>query len=200
MSPEEFRRDLRRARVSLEQAAGAPVLGFRAPSYSITRESLWALDVLAEEGYAYDASIFPVHHDRYGIPSAPRHPHILRTPNGLTILEVPASTVRCAGVNLPIAGGGYFRQLPFGWTHWGVARLNTVEHKPAIFYLHPWEIDPEQPRVESAPWLRRVRHYRNLHRTEPRLRQLLRDFRFDCLASVVGLSAASTPGLAAAAI
>lgn len=176
LSPEEFRQDVRRARQLLEDAAGVPVVGYRAPSYSITRRSLWALDVLIEEGHTFDSSIFPIHHDRYGIPGTPRHPYVLRRPAG-SLVEVPPSTVRVGTMTLPVAGGGYFRLLPYGWTRWGITRLNVQEQRPAVFFLHPWEIDAEQPRL-AATGLSRFRHYRNLDATEPRLRRLLSDFRF----------------------
>jgi polysaccharide deacetylase family protein (PEP-CTERM system associated) len=183
LTPAQFRADVCRAKAMLESAAGVEVLGYRAPSYSITPRSLWALDVLIEEGFVYDASIFPIHHDRYGIPLSPRHPYSLKREAG-TLLEVPASTVRLGPLNLPIAGGGYFRILPYAWTRWGIDRLNRRECRPAIFYLHPWEIDPEQPRLGTS-WLGRFRHYRNLDLTECRLRALLREFRFSTLLSVV---------------
>jgi polysaccharide deacetylase family protein (PEP-CTERM system associated) len=183
ITPEEFRRDVARAKRTLEDLTGVRVSGFRAPSYSITRRSTWALDVLVEEGYVYDASIFPIRHDRYGMPNAPRHPHLLRRSGG-PLVEAPPSTVRCLGMNLPVAGGGYFRLLPAQWTSWGIDRINRVERRPAVFYLHPWEIDPEQPRV-AVRLLSRIRHYRNLHKTEDRLRQLLRDFAFAPLLSVL---------------
>ena len=121
--------------------------GYRAPSYSVTSRSLWALDVLIEEGFRYDASIFPIHHDRYGIPTSPRHPYLLQREYAL--LEAPGSTVQWGPFNLPVAGGGYFRILPYAWTRWGISRLNQVERAPAIFYLHPWEIDPDQPRLPA---------------------------------------------------
>lgn len=174
--PAAFRDDVRRAKDVLETAVQTAVVGYRAPSYSVTARSLWALDVLIEEGYQYDASIFPVHHDRYGIPLSPRHPFTVTRPAG-ALTEVPASTIRFGRVNLPVGGGGYFRILPYAWTRWGIARLNRVENKPAVFYLHPWEIDPDQPRLPAGV-LERFRHYRNLHVTEGRLRQLLADFRF----------------------
>ncbi len=185
----EFRDDIRRSKATLETACGRPVLGYRAPSFSITKKCLWALDVLVEEGIAWDASIFPIRHDRYGIPSAPRHPHLIG--NGL--LEIPASTVRVGGVNLPVAGGGYFRLLPYAWTRWGIHRVNTTERKPVVFYLHPWELDPAQPHI-AAPWLGRLRHYRNLHRTEARLRQLLSEFSFDSIASAIPVPADDEAG------
>jgi polysaccharide deacetylase family protein (PEP-CTERM system associated) len=182
-TPAAFREDVRRAKRVLEDAAGVPVRGFRAPSYSVTPRSLWALDVLIDEGYTYDASIFPIRHDRYGIPLSPRHPFVLER-NGRTLVEAPASTVRVGPLNLPIGGGGYFRILPYAWTQWGIRRLNTVEQRPAIFYLHPWEIDPGQPTLRAGA-LSRFRHYRNLASTEGRLKCLLRDFRFGPLREIV---------------
>jgi polysaccharide deacetylase family protein (PEP-CTERM system associated) len=171
-----FRDDLRRAKDAIESASGAPVYGYRAPSYSITPRSLWALDILIEEGFRYDASIFPIHHDRYGIPLSPRHPYVLEREGG-RLTEVPASTVRMGPLNLPIAGGGYFRLLPYGWTRWGIRRVNERERRPVIFYLHPWEIDPAQPRLQAG-LSTRLRHYRNLGKTEQRLRRMLGEFRF----------------------
>jgi polysaccharide deacetylase family protein (PEP-CTERM system associated) len=189
LTPEQFRQDIRRAKDVLETISGTPVLGYRAPSFSVTARSLWALDVLIEEGHRYDASVFPVHHDRYGIPGSPRHAHRLERSAG-SIVEAPASTVRLAGVNLPIAGGGYFRLLPYMWTRWGIERLNTVEQRPAIFYVHPWEIDPDQPRI-AAPALSRLRHYRHLDKTEGRLRRLMRDFKFSTVCKLVQTSCAA---------
>lgn len=182
-SPAAFREDLRRARLAIEQAAGVQVRGYRAPSFSVTPRSRWALDVLAEEGYAYDASIFPIRHDRYGWPEAPRHPHAI---GGLAgrLIEAPGTTVRLGPLSLPAAGGGYFRLFPYAWTRWAIARVNGQERQPAIVYLHPWEIDPGQPRVAAGRGSR-FRHYVNLHRTEPRLRRLLGDFRFGALADVL---------------
>jgi polysaccharide deacetylase family protein (PEP-CTERM system associated) len=139
--------------------------------------------VLIEEGYAYDASIFPIRHDRYGIPVSPRAPFNIHRQPG-TLIEVPGSTLRLGPLNLPIAGGGYFRILPYQWTRWGIQRLNNGEGEPAVFYLHPWEIDPDQPRLQAG-WLGRFRHYRNLDQTETRLRALLTDFRFGTVAMVL---------------
>jgi polysaccharide deacetylase family protein (PEP-CTERM system associated) len=178
-----FRDDVRRAKQTLEDTTGVRVEGYRAPSFSVTAQSLWALDVLIEEGFRYDASIFPIRHDRYGIPSSPRHPYVVRRQGG-ELIEVPGSTVRVAGANIPIAGGGYFRILPYAWTRWGIARLNAREQQPAVFYIHPWELDPDQPRL-PANWLGRFRHYRNLHRTERRLRALLAEFKFGSVASLL---------------
>lgn len=191
-----FREDVRRSKALLEDASGQRVEGFRAPSYSITPKTLWAIDVLIEEGFRYDASIFPIRHDRYGIPVSPRHPYVLRRECG-SIIEAPASTVRWGSFNLPVAGGGYFRILPYEWTRWGIARINGREQRPAIFYLHPWEVDPEQPRL-GAGRLGRFRHYRNLDQTETRLRSLLRDFAFAPLNRVLDLAVAADAEPAAA--
>jgi len=195
---EEFRQDVRRAKHALEGITGVPVHGFRAPSYSVTPRSLWALDVLIEEGYLYDASIFPIHHDRYGIPVSARHAYMVERERG-SLLEVPASTLRWAGLNLPVGGGGYFRMLPYAWTRWSIDRINRAENRPVIFYLHPWEIDPGQPRLDGA-LLSRIRHYRNLDKTESRLRSLLKDFAFGPLQDVMlePASAVGSSGLALA--
>lgn len=176
LTPASFGEDVRRTKELLEDQCGAAVLGYRAPSYSITRQSLWALDVLLETGYRYDASIFPIHHDRYGIPDAPRHAHALTRPHG-QLAEVPPATVRLGAFNLPMSGGGYFRLLPYAWTRWGIAHINAHERQPAVFYLHPWELDPSQPRLPVSG-LSRLRHYRNLHLTGERLEQLLGEFAF----------------------
>jgi polysaccharide deacetylase family protein (PEP-CTERM system associated) len=175
-TPEQFQQDLRRARAAIEDAAGTVVRGYRAPSYSITERSLWAIDVLIAEGYSYDSSIYPVHHDRYGIPSWPRRIQLLSRARG-QIWELPGSTIERMGVNLPMGGGGYFRLLPYWWTRNGIERLNEQEGQPAVFYLHPWEIDPDQPRLNGTS-MSRFRHYRNLGQTEHRLRRLLKEFRF----------------------
>jgi polysaccharide deacetylase family protein (PEP-CTERM system associated) len=179
---EQFREDVRRAKAVIEDAGGRPVRGYRAPSFSIVRSSMWALDVLIEEGHTYDASIFPIHHDRYGIPDAPRLPHVIERAAG-TIVEVPASTTRLGPINVPVAGGGYFRLLPYAFTRWGIARLNHAGER-AIFYLHPWEIDPDQPRLpvsRATAW----RHYSNLDDTLARLERLTRDFAFDTVLTML---------------
>jgi polysaccharide deacetylase family protein (PEP-CTERM system associated) len=191
LTPAQFREDVRAAKALLEQASGTPVTGFRAPSYSIVESSLWALDILIEEGYAYDTSIFPIHHDRYGIPNAERHEHVIHRKAG-TLIELPASTTRVGNVNLPIAGGGYFRLLPYAWTRWGIRRVNRQEKKPVVFYFHPWEIDPDQPRFAVGA-ASRLRHYTGLDRTPERLRRLMREFRFTSVAGVLNLQAAEAP-------
>lgn len=190
-TPAAFRADVRRAKALLETAAGRRVIGYRAPSYSITPRSLWALDVLLEEGYEYDSSIFPIRHDRYGIPVSDRRPYLIERPAG-TLIEVPGSTTRLGPLNLPVAGGGYFRILPYWWTRWGIDRVNRQEGRPVVFYLHPWEIDPDQPRLRAGS-LGQFRHYRNLHLSEPRLRHLLAEFRFDTVEAVVSQVRTSIP-------
>ncbi|PYX50749.1 MAG: polysaccharide deacetylase family protein [Acidobacteria bacterium] len=176
-SPEEFYAETLRAKSLLEDITGSAVLGYRAASYSIVRESLWALDILVELGFVYDSSIFPVRHDRYGIPNAGRAPHRMSIPNGKSIVEWPLATAEILGCRLPVAGGGYFRLLPYWLTRWGLTSINRRELRPFVFYLHPWEIDPAQPRV-PASWLSRFRHYTNLEKCEARLRRLLGEFKF----------------------
>lgn len=188
-TPRKFREDLQRARTALEAAVGVAVVGYRAPSFSIVQSSLWALDVLIDEGYLYDSSIYPIRHDRYGLPGWPRHFHRIERPGG-TIWEVPGSTVRRVGANLPIGGGGYFRLLPYTWTRYGFRCLNRVEERPGMFYLHPWELDPTQPRIPASR-MSTFRHYRNLHTTEDRLRRLLQDFRFARIRDVLDLAGPS---------
>jgi polysaccharide deacetylase family protein (PEP-CTERM system associated) len=186
LTPQQFREDVRSAKATLENLIGGPVLGFRAPSYSVIQSSLWAFDILIEEGYVYDTSVFPIHHDRYGIPDAPRHVHLIERAAG-AIVEMPASTVRVGSLNLPIAGGGYFRLLPYAWTRWGIRRVNRTERQPVVFYLHPWEVDPDQPRFQVGPTTR-LRHYTGLGRTAERLTRMLEEFRFDSVASVLNLA------------
>lgn len=176
MTRDAFREDLRRSKEVIEAAGGTRIFGYRAPSYSVTPRSLWALDILIEEGFEYDSSIYPIHHDRYGIPVSPREPYVLDRQAG-SLVEAPGSAVRVGPLNLPVGGGGYFRLLPYRWTHWGIGRINALEKRPAIFYLHPWEIDPGQPRLSTGR-LSRLRHYHNLDETETRLRRLLSDFHF----------------------
>lgn len=174
-SREQFVVDARDSRAILEDAAGVAVRGFRAASFSIGRDNLWALDVLAEVGYQYSSSIYPVNHDLYGMPEAPRFPY---RHGGDGILEIPVSTVRLGGRNLPCGGGGYFRLLPYAYYRWAYRHLNGSEGQPAIFYTHPWEIDPDQPRQEGIGLKTRVRHYLNLRRTEGRIARLLSQFRW----------------------
>ncbi len=182
-TPDEFRRDLVRAKKILEDITGNFVEGYRAPSYSITAQSLWALDILIEEGFRYDSSIFPIHHDRYGMPDAERFPHLIRRAAG-QIVEFPPSTVRLFGMNWPMSGGGYFRLLPYSLFSRGLARINQQEDRAAIFFIHPWEVDAGQP-VVPGNRLNIWRHRINLHRTLPRLTRLLGDFRFAPVREVI---------------
>ena len=175
--PSEFHEETLASKNLLEDITGSKVLGYRAASYSIVRDSLWALDILVELGFVYDSSIFPVRHDRYGIPGAERVPHRMSTPGGASIVEWPLATANILGCRLPVAGGGYFRLLPYRVSRWGLASINRDESQPFIFYLHPWEIDPAQPRV-SASLLSHFRHYTNLGKCEERLKRLLGDFQF----------------------
>jgi len=199
LSRAEFRDDIRRARGRLEDLGGQPVLGYRAPSYSISRQTPWAFDELLDAGYRYDSSIFPMRHDFYGMADWPRFSgYAVKGEDGQwfpgetaseqgAILELPISTVRLAGKNLPIAGGGYFRLLPYAVTRWGLKRINESEGKPFVFYLHPWEFDPAQPRFQGAGWKSNFRHYLNLHKTEERFRNLLGDFRFGTIRAGLNL-------------
>jgi polysaccharide deacetylase family protein (PEP-CTERM system associated) len=175
-TPEAFREDLRRATETLANITGQAVVAYRAPSFSITSDSLWALDILLDEGYQIDSSVFPVRHDTYGIPEADPAPHVIHRPAG-DIFEFPPAVRSKWFGNIPVAGGGYFRILPYRLTdHW-LANVNRKENRPFVFYIHPWEVDPEQPRLKS-PWKSRLRHYRNLHTTQAKLDRLLQSFRF----------------------
>lgn len=169
-----FRADLDRAKKLLEDIAGVPVRGYRAPSFSIGHGNLWAFDTLLETGHAYSSSIYPIRHDHYGMPDAPRFAH--RRDNGL--LEIPVTTVRMGSRNLPSSGGGWFRLFPYALTCWMIRQVNQVDRQSAIFYFHPWEIDPAQPRIPGIDAKTRFRHYVNLGRTDARLQQLLQDFRW----------------------
>ncbi len=171
-SPEEFRDDVRRSKRMLEDLGGVPVRGYRAPTFSIGGGTKWAHQILADEGYRYSSSVYPVKHDLYGTPEAPRAP-FSPVPG---MLEIPLTVVRMLGIDMPASGGGYFRLLPYPLTGALLNHARRVNRSPAIFYLHPWEIDPEQPRHQAAPLKSKFRHYLNLDRTEPRLRRLLRNF------------------------
>ena len=218
MAPDQFRKDIRKSKSILEDIIGERILGYRAPSYSITKQTLWALDILVEEGFIYDSSIFPVRHDLYGIPDAPRTPFVvyssgdhgfrfeplkldptspadtlsstpdpdeparfkIRNPKSeiRNLIEFPISTLRLAGQNLPVAGGGYFRLLPLALTTQALRFIQRGVSAPFVFYIHPWEIDPDQPRVKGLTFKSRFRHYLNLHKTENRLKKLLSLFPF----------------------
>jgi polysaccharide deacetylase family protein (PEP-CTERM system associated) len=176
-TPEEFRVDVARAKGILEDLVGRAVLGYRAPNYSINRSNAWALDVLLAQGFRYDSSVYPIHHDRYGIPDAPRFPHVVRRRDGRELWELPIGTVKLLGVNLPIGGGGPFRLFPYHYFRAGIRAVNRREGRGVVFYLHPWELDPDQPRP-PMPFHHRVRHYVNLHRLADKLRRLLADIPF----------------------
>lgn len=176
-TPELFREETRTSKAILEELVQAPISGYRAASYSITNRSLWALDILVELGFKYDSSIFPVRHDRYGIPNGRTMPYVHETENGQRIVEFPLTTKDILGYRLPVSGGGYFRIFPYGVTRAALRSINRREQRPFIFYLHPWEIDPEQPRI-AASRLSRFRHYTNLSRCEQRLGGLLSEFHF----------------------
>lgn len=187
IGPDRFREDIRRAKGIIEGITGEAVHGYRAPSYSITGRSLWALDILVEEGFSYDSSIFPVVHDTYGIPCARRFPHEIACTTG-SLREFPLTTLNIRGagreLRLPIAGGGYLRLLPAALVRRGIEYVNLNERQPAVLYFHPWEIDPDQPRI-SAGLRSRFRHYLNLHRTEEKLRHLLGSLRFAPMGKVL---------------
>ncbi len=175
--PETFREDVRKTKRILEDVGGQRVKGYRATSFSIDRRALWAFDVLAEEGYDYSSSVYPIKHDHYGMPEASRFAHRASGQHGL--LEIPVSTVALFDRNLPGGGGGYFRLLPYAYSRWALRRIARRDRQPCVFYFHPWEIDPGQPRFAQASWRSRFRHYVNLNRMEERLRAVLRDFRWD---------------------
>ena len=183
-SPEVFAEETRRAKTLLEDLTGLPVVGYRAASFSITPRSSWALDTLIELGFTYDSSIFPVRHDRYGMPGAARAPGLVQAPSGRQIVEFPMSTAQAGPLRIPVSGGGYFRLLPYWFTRRGLRSINEREGMPFTFYLHPWEIDAAQPRVR-VKWLSRFRHYTNLSKCEGRLRRLLTEFRFTTMRKVL---------------
>jgi polysaccharide deacetylase family protein (PEP-CTERM system associated) len=174
---DEFANDIRSSKALLEDIGGQAVLGYRAPSFSIGHRNLWALESLHEAGYRYSSSIYPIAHDHYGMPDAPRFAFYPHGPDGL--LEVPITTVNMLGRNLPAGGGGYFRLLPYALSRWMMQKVNREDRQPALFYFHPWEVDPGQPRPEGLDAKSRFRHYVNIERMEGRLEQLSRDFAWD---------------------
>jgi polysaccharide deacetylase family protein (PEP-CTERM system associated) len=175
--PEAFRKDISRTRRILEDVSGQRVKGYRAASFSIDERSLWAFDILAEEGYAYSSSVYPIKHDHYGMPCAPRFAY--RPSEKHRLLEVPISTLSMFNRNIPSGGGGYFRLLPYRFSRWALRQIAEKDRKPIVFYFHPWEIDPEQPRIKGASLRSGFRHYVNLSTMERRLRAVLGDFRWD---------------------
>ena len=177
-TPEQFKSDLQHTKALLEAASGVAVRGYRAPSFSICKDNAWALQVLADEGYAYSSSVAPFGTDHYGWPGFPRFAH--RPVAGSDMIEVPVTTARIAGRLIAAGGGGFFRLLPYGIAQWAIRQVNA-DQQPAVFYFHPWEVDPDQPRVVGAPLKSKVRHYTNLDIMQDKLRRVLTDFRWDRL-------------------
>jgi polysaccharide deacetylase family protein (PEP-CTERM system associated) len=178
----EFKADIGGAKRLLEDISGTEVIGYRAPSFSFTKQNQWVYDVLAEEGHRYSSSVYPVVHDHYGIPDAPRFKYT--TPSGID--EIPLSTLPILGKNVPISGGGYFRLYPYALTRWALNRFSQSESQPYIFYLHPWEVDPDQPRMEGLTAKSRFRHYLNLGRVEGRLDRMMDDFEWSSMKACYG--------------
>lgn len=177
LTPDEFREDTRRAKDAIEQASGARVLGYRAPTWSITRTCLWALEILLEEGFQYDSSIYPIWHDLYGVPGAERFPYVHTFADGRRLREFPPATIRIAGATFPAAGGGYLRIFPLLYTHWAFRHIAGKHGQPVVVYFHPWEFDPEQPRIPEK-LKSRFRHYTNLAKMQGRVEALLQKYRF----------------------
>ncbi|WP_336978661.1 XrtA system polysaccharide deacetylase [Altererythrobacter fulvus] len=195
LDPASFAEDLRRARQEIEDAGGMPVTGYRAPSFSIDGRTPWAFDVLAEQGYAYSSSVAPIVHDHYGWREAPRF--AFRPLADSPLVEIPVTTAEFAGRRLAAGGGGFFRVLPYGFSRWAIRQVNQREDRPAVFYFHPWEIDPGQPRVDNAPLRSRLRHYTNLDAMAGKLARLLRDFRWDRMDALARREARRTVEMAA---
>lgn len=189
--PKAFREDVRRTKAILEDCTGQAVRGYRAATFSVGPETPWAFRILEEEGHAYSSSVYPVKHDNYAFPDAPRF--AFRPEGTSAFWEFPIATVRFAGCNFACGGGGYFRLFPYALTRAALARINAADAQPAVFYLHPWEIDPDQPRPAGVPRKSRIRHYLNLSQTQPRLTRLLRDFSWDRVDRVFGELAVPQP-------
>ena len=193
LTPEQFRADVESSKDILEQVCGQEVVGFRAPSFSIVHGGEWAFDVLLDAGYRYDSSLFPIRRPGYGYPSAPTHPHLIKRAGGV-LVELPIATRRMWGLRVPAGGGGYFRQLPYGLCSGALAQ-SAAQDTPGVFFIHPWEVDPAQPRLD-VPWLTRIRHYRGLSRTAPRLERLLGEYSFTSVArssALRGIFEAASP-------
>ncbi len=187
----EFREDVKASKHILEDLIGKRVLGYRAPTYSITKQTLWALEILAEEGFVYDSSIFPIRHDLYGLSSAPRFPfkvkdHFSNVDSDL--IEVPMSTLSLLKIKIPIAGGGYFRFFPFCFIRFSFWFINFIEKRSVIFYIHPWEFDPDQPKVKGLSFRSRFRHYINLSKTFKRFKKLISIFKFDTISQAISVN------------
>ncbi|HEY6868585.1 MAG TPA: XrtA system polysaccharide deacetylase [Novosphingobium sp.] len=196
LGPRTFAEDLRASRKAIEDAAGAAITGYRAPSFSIDQRTPWAYPVLAEEGFAYSSSVAPIAHDHYGWRAAPRF--TFRPLADAALVEVPVTTVEAGGRRFAAGGGGFFRVLPYGFSRWAIERVNTGDGRPAVFYFHPWEIDPDQPRVAGAPLRSRLRHYTGLGAMAGKLQRLARDFAWGRMDAVVGIEAQRAEPLALA--
>ncbi|MFM7348115.1 MAG: XrtA system polysaccharide deacetylase [Erythrobacter sp.] len=193
-SPSEFADDIRKARAIIEDCAGVPVTGYRAPSFSIDHRTPWAFDVLAEHGYAYSSSVAPVVHDHYGWPEAPRF--AFRPLASAPLVEIPVTTAMLGGRRVAAGGGGFFRVLPYAFSRWAIRQVNREEQRPAVFYFHPWEVDPDQPRVEHAPLRSRVRHYTGLAKIAGKLGELVHEFAWARMDEVAAVEAARTVAFA----
>ncbi|MGZ4878006.1 MAG: XrtA system polysaccharide deacetylase [Candidatus Angelobacter sp.] len=189
LMPDEFRKDTRQAKHAIEDATGVPVTGYRAPSWSITKSCLWALDILAEEGFTYDSSIYPIHHDLYGVPGAQRFPYTHACANGLELREFPPATLRFLGTNFPAAGGGYLRIFPSAFTELAFRTFESKYRERLVVYLHPWEVDPEQPRIHGS-MKSRLRHYTNLRRMHAKMDSVLARHKFQPFKDVLAAEAA----------
>lgn len=180
-----FRQETERSKKLLEDQAQKPILGYRAASYSVTPKSLWALDIIAELGFEYDSSIYPIKHDNYGLQGGPEYPYVIELDNGAKLTEFPITTAQLGGLKLPVGGGGYFRIYPFWLTRYLLSRRVTQSDQPFVFYLHPWELDPSQPRIPGASRLSNFRHYTNLDKVYTRLSELMDRFQFSTMADVL---------------
>ena len=183
-SQKEFKQETVKSKAILEDIAQTEVRGYRAATYSITRKSLWALDILVDAGFIYDSSIFPIRHDRYGIPDINPFPHEIKTPGGQSIVEFPISILKTRLANVPVGGGGYFRLFPYVFTRWALNRVNNRSNE-FVFYIHPWEIDESQPVINKAGFVTKFRHYNNIKNCKQKLDKLLTDFKFDTLGGVL---------------
>lgn len=199
LTPREFRADIRRAKARLEDIVGDVVTGYRAPNFSIGAGQAWAYEILYDEGFRYDSSTYPIVHDRYGAPSSPRFPYEVWRDGPASLIEFPIGTARLFGVNLPIGGGGYFRLSPLALIRMGIEHVNGEEQRPVMFYLHPWELDPDQPRPPMA-WRHRFRHYVGLEHEAAKLGSLLELFRFGTAQDVLAVQALRAPIFPAAAM
>jgi len=181
MSSSRFREDVRAGKAFLEDILGKEVYGYRAPSFSVTKKTLWALDIIAEQGFLYDSSIYPVYRKSYGIPDAPRNVHKIQLPSGNTLWEVPLSCLGNSLWRVPVGGGAYLRWYPYLFTEWALKRINVVERIPFVLYIHPWELDIQHPNVNGVNWVTRLRHYYGIPGNREKLENLLRNFKFSCI-------------------